>query len=325
MATGETDMKVETSANAAVEQDVAAIQASTDEGIKDEMVVETATCMTGTNDTSNEDMGREKAGRKQVPLSDKKEALRLLGARNDGTFDVAQLQSETNKKWSNKAVADRYGVSKATVTGWKNASKKIMRADTENGGVGKKVRMRDRPFASLEAALHVALKNEGVGTSTEDVKMETIRNRAREIRDEMMGRLRIQLRLVNDDKKRGEMKKELEMLEGFRTSSGWTQKFIERHKVICLREMDQEGVEEERREQDDGEKEIQQKMDRLKKYQEATVSFRTELCALMEDRSLISGTKAQTLLAAVDIELERVAKLFEKSEERGRIGSGGVT
>lgn len=274
-----------------------------------------------TNETAGEDSGREKAGRKQVSLSDKKEALRLLGARNDGTFGAAQLQSETSKKWSNKTVADKYGVSKATVTGWKNASRKIMRADTENGAVGKKVRMRDRPFASLEAALHVALKNESVGMGNEDVKMETVRNRARKMRDEMVGRLRVQLRLVSDDKKRVEMKKELEMLEGFRTSSGWTQKFIERHKIICLKETEQEEeAEEERKNREHGEREMQQKMDRLKKYQDATVAFRAELCALMEDRSLISSAKAQVLLAAVDIELERVAKLFGKAEDRGRLG-----
>lgn len=299
-----------------------ATQATAEKRSKDEMAIVALTNTTTTvSKIAAEGSRREKAGRKQVSLSDKKEALRLLGAKSDGTFGVAHLQSESRKKWSNKAVADKYGVSKATVTGWKNASRKIMRADTENGGVGKKVRMRDRPFASLEAALRASLKNEKVGMGNEDVKTETVRNCARKIRDEMLGRLRVQLRLVNDEKKRGEMKKELEMLEGFRTSSGWTQKFIERYKMVCLKEMKQEEeTEEERKNREDGGMEMQHKMDRLKKYQDAAVAFRTELCALTKDRSLISSAKAQSLLGTVDVELERVANIFEKAEECERLG-----
>eukprot|EP00177_Eucheuma_denticulatum_P005227 GFKZ01009523.1.p1 GENE.GFKZ01009523.1~~GFKZ01009523.1.p1 ORF type:complete len:316 (+),score=64.97 GFKZ01009523.1:201-1148(+) len=268
----------------------------------------------------SKDLALAKSGRKQVSLSDKKDALRLLGARNDGTFGAAQLQPETNKKWSNKAVADRYGVSKATVTGWKNASRKIMRADTGHGRVGKKVRMRDSPFASLEAALHASLKDDHCGSSHDEVKMDAVRTRAREIRDEMVGRLKIQMRIVNDEKKRNEMRKEIQVLEGFRTSAGWTQKFIERHKYFRMREMDQEEEEEqERKEREENEREVKEKLGQLKKYQDAAVGFRVEICALMGDRSMISDAKAHTLLASVDMELERVAKLLDRAHQRGRL------
>jgi len=91
--------------------------------------------------------------RAQPTLPVKQDALRLLGARADGTFGEAETDPESGLRWTAVAVAKRYSVSKAAIFAWKKNAAKLMSLSLNSRKAQKLSRMKDGHFPDIELAL----------------------------------------------------------------------------------------------------------------------------------------------------------------------------
>lgn len=66
----------------------------------------------------------------EVPIERKLKTLLLLGVLLDGKFANAEIDSTTKKRWTNVIIAEKYGVEKRKVSGWRYKRKAIMAMDT---------------------------------------------------------------------------------------------------------------------------------------------------------------------------------------------------
>lgn len=161
-------------------------------------------------------------------LSTKQHALRLLGARRDGTFGPPSIDENTGKEYTVQNVARLLKINRTAVYNWKRTSGEIMQADVEGRGNKKKKLVSAPEHPELEQALSTYLRYRAAYLRGESLSRENaVRKYATDIRDEMVAQL-TQLKAVDSVNKTIDPK--ISSLQSFKGSKNWFYNYISRNR-----------------------------------------------------------------------------------------------
>ncbi|PXF41856.1 hypothetical protein BWQ96_08416 [Gracilariopsis chorda] len=128
--------------------------------------------------------------RKGLIVSDRIEALKLLGFNSISTRSCPLYNPATRSAWTKKDVAAEYGIAQSTLSGWLKHADKIFAADQAGTQAIKRSRIATGDFPAFAKAL-VSYMNDVILYLTRESPFRegVMKERALQIRDQMVTRL----------------------------------------------------------------------------------------------------------------------------------------